>query len=38
MARVSFRYLDRSQVRSLMPGPEKTQQLIEAGLVAHGRR
>jgi alanine dehydrogenase len=38
MARVSFRYLDRSQVRSLMPSPEKTQQLIEAGLVAHGRR
>jgi ornithine cyclodeaminase len=38
MARVSFRYLDRSQVRSLMPAPEKIQELIEAGLVAHGRR
>jgi alanine dehydrogenase len=38
MARVSFRYLDRSQVRSLMPSPENIQRLIEAGLVAHGSR
>jgi ornithine cyclodeaminase/alanine dehydrogenase-like protein (mu-crystallin family) len=38
MARVSFRYLDRSQVESLMPTESRMIDLVESGLVAHGRR
>jgi alanine dehydrogenase len=38
MASVSFRYLNRSQVKSLMPSESRTIDLVESGLVAHGRR
>jgi alanine dehydrogenase len=38
MASVSFRYLNRSQVKSLMPSESRMIDLVEAGLVAHGRR
>lgn len=38
MARVDFRYLDRAQVRSLLPTIPKLLELVESGLAAHGRR
>lgn len=38
MARVDFRYLDRKQVRSLLPPIKVLLSLIEQGLSAHGRR
>ena len=38
MARVDFRFLDRSQVRSLLPPVDGLVAIIEAGLAAHGRR
>ncbi len=38
MARVDFRYLDRNQVRSLLPPISDLLEVVEAGLAAHGRR
>jgi alanine dehydrogenase len=38
VARVDFRYLDREQVRSLLPPIKTLLTLIEQGLSAHGRR
>ena len=38
MARIDFRYLDRAQVRSLLPSIETLLMLVESGLSAHGRR
>jgi alanine dehydrogenase len=38
MARIDFRYLDRAQVRSLLPSIETLLTLVESGLSAHGRR
>jgi ornithine cyclodeaminase len=38
MARVDFRFLDRSQVRSLLPPPIELLTIVEGGLQAHGRR
>ena len=37
MARVAFRFLDRSQVRGLLPPASELLAVIEAGLEAHGR-
>jgi alanine dehydrogenase len=38
LAQVSFRYLDRAQVRSLLPSADVLLDVVETGLVAHGRR
>ena len=38
MASVSFRYLNRLQVKSLMPPEARMIELVESGLAAHGRR
>jgi alanine dehydrogenase len=38
MARVDFRFLNRAQVRSLLPPIETLLTLVEAGLSAHGRK
>jgi ornithine cyclodeaminase len=37
MARVEFRFLDRAQLRSLLPQPLQLLAIIEDGLKAHGR-
>src|SRR6516165_7221039 len=37
MARVEFRFLDRSQLRSLLPSPAQLLAIVEDGLKAHGR-
>jgi ornithine cyclodeaminase len=37
MARVDFRFLNRAEVRSLLPKPKELMALVESGLAAHGR-
>jgi alanine dehydrogenase len=37
MAQVSFRYLDRAQVKALLPPVKVLLDLVETGLIAHGR-
>jgi alanine dehydrogenase len=37
MARVEFRFLNRNDVRALMPDMSKVVEIIEEGLAAHGR-
>lgn len=37
MARVEFRFLNRSQLRSLLPPPSRLLAIVEDGLKAHGR-
>jgi len=38
MARVSFRYLDRAEVKSMLPPIDTLLDVVETGLVAHGRK
>ena len=38
MARVQFRFLDRADVRALLPDTRSLLGIIEAGLAAHGRK
>lgn len=38
MARVEFRFLNRGDVRALMPPMSKVVDIIETGLAAHGRK
>lgn len=38
MARVEFRFLNRGDVRALMPPMSKVVEIIETGLAAHGRK
>ena len=38
MARVEFRFLNRGEVRALMPTMPEVVEIIETGLAAHGRR
>lgn len=38
MAKVEFRFLNRRQVRDLLPDTRALLQIIEAGLAAHGRK
>lgn len=38
MARVEFRFLNRDQVRTLLPATPTLLEIIEAGLAAHGRQ
>src|SRR5262249_5881622 len=38
MAKVSFRFLSRAEVRRLMPPMPKVVEIVAAGLAAHGRR
>jgi len=38
MARVDFRFLNRSEVKALLPSPKDLLEVIEKGLAAHGRK
>jgi len=38
MARVEFRFLNRADVRKLMPAMASVVEIVEEGLAAHGRR
>ena len=38
MAKVEFRFLNRAQVRDLMPSMATVIDIVEAGLAAHGRQ